>query len=306
MRKAFSDTLIQSARENPRVIFLTADLGFKVFDTYKELFPGRYINVGVAEAQLVNAAVGLALEGWRPIIYSIAPFMVCRPLEQIKIGISYHNLPVLIVGAGGGFTYSRAGITHQAPDDLALISLLPHFKIYAPGGPDELRDLMQQIVKLDGPSYMRVGKFGEPDVAHDSPVIQGKARRLSEGEYLAVISVGEVIAEVTPAVMQARSAGIGPAHFHFHTVKPLDIEILDEIDARFEATLVIEESIPQGGLFSEICRWKAERGSALRIYRRGAPDSFVLGSPDRDELRLMLGLDRQSIKNYIEDLFTKR
>ncbi|MHC9544291.1 MAG: transketolase family protein [Vulcanimicrobiota bacterium] len=305
MRKAFSDTLFRCARENPRIIFLTADLGFQVFDAFREQFPGRYINVGVAEAQLVNAAVGLALEGWRPIIYSIAPFMVCRPFEQIKIGISYHALPVLIVGAGGGFTYSRAGVTHQAPDDLALISILPNIRIYAPGGPDELRELMPQILKLDGPSYMRVGKFGEPDVGHDSPVVPGKARKLCEGERVAVLSVGEIVAEVLPAVSQAHMEGTGPSHYHFHSVKPLDIETMEEIDARFNTMLVVEESIPQGGLYSEICRWKAEINSNLKICRRGASDSFVLGSPDREELRKILGIDRESVKTCIKELYKK-
>jgi transketolase len=306
MRKAFSDTLIKVAEKDPRIIFLTADLGFQVFDGYRELYPGRYINVGVAEAQLVNASVGLALEGWRPIIYSIAPFMVCRPFEQIKLGISYHNLPILIVGAGGGFTYCKAGITHHAPDDLALISTLPNINIYTPGGPDELCELMPQILSLDNPSYMRVGKFGEPDVGYEVPVINGKARKLSDGKHIAVISVGEIVSEVSAALRDLRKDDMMPAHFHFHTIKPFDETAIEEIDKSFESVLIVEESIPQGGIYSEICRWKAEQNSPLKIYRRGAPDSYILGSPDRKELRTLLKMDSDSIKKMIEDLFRKR
>ena len=104
MRKALADSLLQAAQVDPRVIFLTADLGFGTFDTFQQKFGSRYINVGVAEAQLVCASAGLALEGWRPIIYSIASFVTGRPFEQIRISLGYPRLPVVVVGAGGGFT----------------------------------------------------------------------------------------------------------------------------------------------------------------------------------------------------------
>ena len=106
MRRAFSDTLIKIADYDERLVFLTADLGFQVFDEFQERFGKRYLNVGVAEAQLILAAAGLAFEGFRPVAYSIAPFVTARPYEQIRFSIAYHKLPVIIVGAGGGYTYA--------------------------------------------------------------------------------------------------------------------------------------------------------------------------------------------------------
>ena len=131
MRRAFGDTLLKIATEDPSVVFLTGDLGFGVFDEFIRLFPRRYINVGVAEAQLVDCAAGLALEGWKPIVYSIASFMTGRAFEQIRLAIGYHQLPVVVVGAGGGYLYADAGVTHHAKEDLALMALVPGMNVVA-------------------------------------------------------------------------------------------------------------------------------------------------------------------------------
>lgn len=294
MRKAFSDSLVTVAKKDPRIVFLTGDLGFQVFDEFVSLFPERYVNVGVAEAQLINTAVGLALEGWRPIAYSIAPFATARPFEQIRVGIAYHNLPVMVVGAGGGFTYAKAGVTHHAPDDVALMGALPGMAIVTPGGPDELRELMPQMLKLDGPSYLRVGKFGEPEIGHDSEVRIGRARKLLDGEKIAVITSGDIVSDIYPKLKSLN--GINAALYHFHTIKPVDISAFEEIAALYEYAVVIEEAIPQGGLFHEMCVWKAGSNSTLKIVRRGSPDAFILGNPNREELRSRLGIDGDSIQ----------
>lgn len=301
MRKAFSDTLVRVAQEDPKVVFLTGDLGFQVFDEFIQAFPERYLNVGVAEAQLVNTAVGLALEGWRPIVYSIAPFATARPFEQIRFGVAYHNLPVMVVGAGGGFTYAKAGVTHHAADDLALMGTLPGMSLVTPGGPDELRELMPQMLKLSGPSYLRVGKFGEPELGHASPVTLGLARRLLDGEKVAVITSGDIVCDIYPRLKERRP-GLNPALYHFHTVKPLDRGTMEEIAARFPLAIVVEESIPQGGLYQEICNWKAETNSPLKIVRRGAPDAFVMGNPARDELRRRIGVDGEALGRLLSQL----
>lgn len=306
MRKAFSDTLTRAAAENEKIVFITGDLGFGVFDDFRKKFGPRYLNVGVAEAQVVNTAVGLALEGWRPIIYSIAPFVTARPYEQIRFGIAYHRLPILVIGAGGGFTYAKSGVTHHAPDDLLLMSALPGMTVVSPGGPDEIRSLMPQLLALSGPSYMRVGKFGEPDVGCSAPAIVGKARRLFDGKGMAIITVGDIVTAVKPAVETLRSKeNLHPALYHFHTVKPLDTEALREISAGYELAVIVEECVPQGGLFNEVCRWKAECDSPLKLSRLGAPDAFILGSPGREELRKRIGVDAAAVNARCRAYFKK-
>lgn len=303
MRRAFSETLVRVAEKNSKIIFLTGDLGFQVFDEFIEKFGARYVNTGVAEAQLVNTAVGLALEGWRPIIYSIAPFATARPYEQIRFGIAYHNLGVMIVGAGGGFTYAQAGVTHHAPDDLALMSALPNMTVVAPGGPDELEALMPQMLQLSGPSYLRVGKFGEPNVGSNSPIRLGKVRPIIKGEKVAILTLGDIVSDIKPEIERLHAKGIRPGLFHYHTIKPLDISSFSEIEAEYEYAIVLEECIPQGGLFQQLCCWKATTNAVLQLTRCGAPDSFILGNPTREELRQRIGVDAHSLGCICKSIF---
>lgn len=296
MRRSFGDTLLKMAEEDPRVIFLTGDLGFQVFDSFRDKFGPRYVNVGVAEAQLMCAAAGLALEGWRPIAYSIASFATSRPYEQIKISIAYQELPVVVVGAGGGYTYSNAGVTHHAPDDLGLMSALPGMTVTAPGSPEEVAAILPALLRLPGPSYMRIGKFGEPNYKAMEPPVLGKARLLLPGERVAIVSTGDMAAVAIEAALSLNADGIRPAVYQMHTVKPLDKDALDSIASSADTIITIEEHLPTGGLGAAVSMWLAERGGGPRLVRLGAPDAFAFGSPERSELRRRIGCDAESLR----------
>jgi transketolase len=295
MRQAFAETLTQLAAENPRVIFLTGDLGFQVFDDFRARFGARYVNVGVAEAQMICAAAGLALEGWHPVVYSIASFITSRAFEQIRININYPQLPVVIVGAGGGYSYSSSGVTHHAADDLALMSVLPGMTVVAPGDPNEVAQLLPQILQLPGPSYLRIGKFGEPSYNVDEPAILGRARLLKDGERVAVVSTGDMASLVLEVLETLRTNGIFPIAYQMHTVKPLDTATLDLLAERVETIIVIEEHVPFGGLGATVGLWRATHEEGPKVIRIGAPDRVVLGNPKRDDLWHCLKYDAQSI-----------
>jgi transketolase len=295
MRQAFADVLVRLAAEDDRVVFLTGDLGFQVFDAFRERFGPRYINVGVAEAQMVSAACGLALVGFRPVAYSIASFATARPFEQVKLDLGYAGVPVVLVGAGGGFTYANAGVTHHAPDDLGLMCLIPGMTVVAPGCPSELAALLPQLLRLKGPSYLRIGKYGEPDYqALDVPVL-GRARRLRAGCRVGLLCTGDVAVEAVAAADLLSREGISLDVWQFHTVKPIDTDALEDVAARCGVLLVAEEHIPTGGLGDAVARWLATRGGGPRLVVRGAPDAFVLGSPSREELREQLGYSQQQL-----------
>jgi transketolase len=295
MRRAFSDSLVKLGGENDRLIFLTGDLGFQVFDRFRELYPGRYVNVGVAEAQLVDCAAGLALAGWRPIVYSIASFMTGRAFEQIRIMVSYHQLPVIVVGAGGGYLYGSSGVTHHAKEDLALMSLLPGMTVVAPGDPFEVEQLMPQLLQHQGPSYLRIGKFGE--VRYDAPaaVVLGKARHLRDGAGVAVLTTGCEAARAVEAWEILNREGLPPAVYQFHTVKPLDTETLDRLGRSCDALVVVEEHAESGGLRAAVARWKVTTNAAVRVVGLGPDDELALGNPSQEELRARYGYDAAAI-----------
>ncbi len=295
MRRAFSDSLVRLAGQDDRLIFLTGDLGFQVFDEFCEKFPGRYVNVGVAEAQLVDCAAGLALEGWRPVVYSIASFMTGRAFEQIRVTVSYQNLPVMIVGVGGGYLYGDSGVTHHAKEDLGLMSLLPNMTVTAPGDPDEINQLMPQLLKLDGPSYIRIGRFDEPRYETPSPVIVGKARLLREGERVAVVTTGAEAARAVEAWDVLSSERIAPSVYQFHTVRPLDTKTLDSLAREVETLIVVEEHAVTGGLRTTVNSWCAGRDETLKVIGLGPDDGLALGNPSQEELRERYSYNSKSI-----------
>ncbi len=295
MRGAFARTLDRCAQADPKVVFITGDLGFQVFDAYREAHGPRYINAGIAEAQMVCAAAGLALEGFRPVIYSIASFMTARPFEQIRVCLAYPHLPVVVVGAGGGYCYAASGVTHHAPDDLALMSLLPGMTIVCPGDPGEVESLLPQLLKLPGPSYMRIGKFGEgPLDAEEAPVL-GRGRRLRSGHGIAILTTGDMARQVLDLEADLASLGIAPWVYQIHTLTPLDLDLVDELARTVRAILVLEEASPIASLALQVRERVISRSSSCRVERLGPGHAFALGNPSRANLMRREGYGPEAV-----------
>lgn len=295
MRRAFSNALLRLLENDERVIFLTGDLGFGVFDEIIARFPKRYINVGVAEAQLVNCAAGLALDGWRPLVYSIASFMTGRAFEQIRVSIGYHQLPVIVIGAGGGYTYATSGVTHHAREDFALMSLVPGMAVIAPGDPREVEILLPKLVERDGPSYMRVGRFGEPTLDADALIEVGRGRVVRDGSKVAILTTAGSVIQAIEAWEMLAQQGMAPIICHFHTLVPFDAECFDAVANRVETIIVVEDHAPQGGLGATVCQRLASTGRACNLVRLGPGDDLVLGNPSQEQLRRELHYDAEGI-----------
>ena len=288
MRRAFADTLIELATDDPTIILLTGDLGFGVFDSYQEQFPDRFINVGICEQAMVDIAVGLSFEGFKPIVYSIASFMTGRAWEQIKIA-NYQGASIVVVGAGGAYTYSTAGTTHHAAEDLGLMSLIPGMTVTAPGCPNEIRQLLPQLIEQGGMSYMRIGKYGESD--YDCRVEVGKALPLRYGKDLVIATTGDMAATCIEVGNILEHQGLDITIYQYHTVKPLDTKPLLDLEERYDTLLVVEEHSPIGGLADAI----SNTGICCHIDRCGPSDSLLLDSMHRPEFLKSVGLDVDSI-----------
>lgn len=302
VRKAFSETLSQLAAENSRVALLTGDLGFQVFDDFHQRFGPRYVNIGVAEAALVAAAAGMAMEGWRPFAYSIASFITGRAFEQIRITVDYPNLPVVLVGGGGGYTYASSGVTHHAVEDIALMSVLPNMTVVIPGDPNETRELMPQLLMLPGPSYLRIGRYGEPTYQSSDPIVLGRARLLSDGEQIAIISAGDMAVVVLQSLSLLKDDHIFPMAYQMHTIKPLDTTVLNTLADRAHTIVVVEECCPSGGLASAVSTWLTQRQGSPKMVRLGPPDALALGNQNRDELRRVLSYDAHALADLCRSL----
>src|SRR5262252_9087896 len=157
MRTAFSNALVQAALADPRIVLLTGDHGYALFDEFRAACPGQYINAGVAEQNMVGVAAGLAKGGLRPVVYGLSAFVPVRVLEQIKIDVCYEELPVVFIGDGAGVVYSALGTSHQSTEDIATLRALPHLGILSPADGQEMTTCMALALAAPGPVYLRMG-----------------------------------------------------------------------------------------------------------------------------------------------------
>ena len=270
MRKAFAETLAELARQDPRIILLTADLGYMALDPFSRTVPDQFINVGVAEQNLVGVGTGLAEAGFIPFLYSIAPFAALRPYEFIRNGPILHRLPVRIVGVGGGFEYGPNGMSHYGLEDIALMRVQPDMMIVCPADFHQARTAIQKTWDLPGPIYYRLGKDDlsvVPGLEGEFEV--GRIQILSEGADLAFLSMGSITNEVVAAAEKLRRGGVCATVAVVSSMNPDPTEDLVRLLARFPAAVSVEAHYLNGALGSLVAEVISENKLACRLKRCG-------------------------------------
>jgi len=295
MRDAFVRTLSDVAAGDPRVVLLTADLGFKLFDEFQRRCPGRFFNLGVAEANMISVAAGLALDGRRPFVYSIVPFVTARCLEQIRNDVCEMELPIKIVGVGGGYAYGQNGPSHHGVDDIGMMRSLPGMTVVVPCDPRETAAAVVAILEHEGPAYLRLARSNDPILqGTDAPFEIGVPTRLRTGNKIALLACGGIAAEAVSAARALSQRGLDPAVYSVHTVKPLG-KLVDRL-ATYEQLFVLEEHGPHGGLFEALCGALADSERyTLRVHRISAPDHFHRRVGSSAFLRSSSGIDADTI-----------
>ena len=302
MRNAFADELTRLGDEDHRVVMLSGDIGNRLFDAFKDKHQNRFFNCGVAEANMTGLAAGLAMNGLRPVTYTITPFVTTRCLEQIRTDICYHDLPVTIVAVGAGLAYAGLGPSHHACEDIAFLRALPNMVVICPGDAWEVRAALRAAMKQDKPVYLRMGKKGEPKV-HQGPVENfaiGKAIPIVEGTQICILSTGNMLPEAIEAARLLEKSGKSARVVSFHTVKPLDGDCLTETLRRFELVVTVEEHSVIGGFGSAVVEWAVDNGFDTRkVLRIGTPDKFFKESGEQEHARKQLGLSADQIAGRI-------
>jgi transketolase len=300
MRDAFIKGLSTLAEADERVVLLTGDLGFKIFDDFARRFPGRFVNAGVAEPNMIGVAAGLALDGFRPFAYSIAPFATLRCFEQIRNDICHHNLPVTVVGVGGGYSYGTNGPTHHALEDIGAMRTLPNMTVLCPGDPVEAELSVRAIGSHAGPVYLRLGRAGDPVVHRDPPDFQiGRAITIQQGTDCTLISTGGILPVVVEASRRLREHSVRARVVSMHTVKPLDSATLEECCTGGAPVFTIEEHGPAGGLGSALGEWLVARQIPCRLISITTREQFAHRSGSQSFLRAEEGLSGQQIAERI-------
>ena len=302
MRNAFSHQLVSLALKDPKVLLLTGDHGYTLFDTFRKECPTQYINAGIAEQNMVGMAAGLARVGFRPVVYGLAAFIPIRTLEQIKLDIAHDNLPVVFIGDGAGFVYSHLGTSHQSTEDIAASRSIPNLTVLSPADRFEMSACMEYAYNIKAPAYLRMGKSDLGDV-HKMPLKhlqEGKIIKLREGltGQPCLISTGSmVIKAITIADEFDLTVWSAPS------IKPLNPENICEALKNYTSVITLEEHSVIGGLGTAI----AEIVSAnipMRVLRLGVQDRFSKKCGSYSYLLHEHGLDITHLKKQINDFIT--
>jgi transketolase len=306
MRNAFAAELTALAAEDQRVVLLSGDIGNRLFNKYKECFGERFFNCGVAEANMTGVAAGMALCGLRPITYTITPFNTTRCLEQIKIDICYHNLPVVIVGVGSGLSYAGLGATHHSCEDIAFLRALPNMTVVCPGDVWEVRLALRGAISHGGPVYIRLGKKNEPVIHEQAPDFAlGKAIPIRPGKDICLLSTGNMLPIAMQAAGEIDNRGASAAVVSFHTIKPLDEDLLAALFSKFKVVATIEEHSLLGGFGSSVAEWLVDQApQPARLCRIGIEDQFLHEAGGQDYARQLCGLTPANIARKTLALLT--
>lgn len=307
MKKALVNAVCDLMCENENIYMFTADLGYGVMNKIVEEHSERFVNVGICEQNLTAMAAGMALEGNVVFTYSIGNFPTLRCLEQIRNDVAYHHANVKIIAVGGGFAYGNLGMSHHATEDIAIMRTIPGMTVFSPADAAETTAAVKEAARISGPVYIRLGRGGEPDIAHLSFDINGimpvtKKEKHGAKYSIAILGTGTVVADVVAAAKQLEGF-FDVSAYSIPKIKPLDMEGILKICRENDCVVSVEEHNIVGGLGSAIAEVISESEVSTRLLRIGMNDQFtqVVGSPDY--LRNYYGIDCEGIVKRVCGLF---
>ena len=298
MRDAFSSELIKIASENPKVLLLTGDHGYGLFDGLKKKCNSQYVNMGVAEQNMVGVAAGLSRSGFLPLVYGLSSFIPIRVLEQIKIDVCHDKLQVIFLGDGAGFVYSHLGTSHQSTADISVTRAIPNLVILSPADKYEMMSCMQLAYKIGQPVYLRIGKSDRGDVHQNQPNLNiGDLLKLKEGKPgLHFIATGSMVRTAMEISEEYKNISVSSAP----CLKPINKEQIINICKENNLIVTLEEHSIYGGLGSIITEIAAEVSEA-KVLRIGVKDSFSEFCGTYEYLLKEHGLDLETVKSTISN-----
>ena len=296
MRGPFIRSLVQLAEQDARIILLTGDLGFQTVEPFIEKFPQRFVNMGVAEQNMVGVATGLAEAGYIPFIYSIVNFAVLRTYEFIRNGPIYHQLPVRIIGVGGGYEYGHDGITHYGLEDIGVLRIQPGIVVVAPADFKQAVTALKNTYQLHQPVYYRLSK-------DEKTIIPGLDGRFSmdgielikEGRDFLFLSMGTITTEVVQAAAQLEESGIHAAVGVVACVNPSPVSSLLRILQGYPKVMTVESHYRTGGLGSLVAEVVADHGLNCEVFRCAILDLPDGHTGSQSFMQGLAGISREDI-----------
>ncbi len=303
MRKAFSALMEHAGKTDKKTIFFTGDLGFMALEGVRESMGDRFVNTGVSEQNMVTAAAAVASEGFTVFCYSIAPFTVFRPAEQIRLDVCLHNKNVKIVGNGGGYGYGIMGGTHHAIEDIAVLSSFQNMRCYIPFCKEDVEGVFNSMMDRVGPAYLRLGGGQKPEDL-ELPKYS-HTRKLTSGKKITVVALGPVTLNALTAI-----SSLNKDEIELFVITEIPIpNFSSELQESIKKTgklLVVEEHVQRGGLGENLAELVLESGLSCQyqhLFAKGYPNGLYGSQKYHQKLS---SLDPDSIKSKIQEMINEK
>ena len=301
--KPHEHNLVAWAKDRPDVLVLSGDLtGSTEIQLFKDTYPDRFISMGMAEQNMLSWAGGLAREGYVPFLHTFAVFLYRRPLDQLEMSVCYPNLPVRLVGFLPGLS-TPGGVTHQAIEDIAVLRGLPNMTILEMGDATDVESVLDVTDQISGPVYIRMLRGGVPRLfPKDEPIRLDRARVVSEGTDLTLLTSGNCTEEAMRATALLTQRGVSITHLHVSTLKPFnDPAVVDAVSSPKHGVVTMENHVVTGGLGTSVAEVMAEHGVGRRLFRMGVNNTYAQGASFPYLLRKH-GIDALALVHQVEEM----
>lgn len=302
IRQQFVDTMVEVGQEDSNLVVLVSDISHFRLQPFARACPGRYYNIGICEPTIISMAAGLAKMGFYPVVHTIAPFIIERSFEQLKLDFCYQQLGGNLVTIGSVFDYSNLGCTHHCYGDFALLKTLPGAQITYPASPVEFDTLFRQAYRSGFLTLFRIPAH-QHDQAFGAKDIQfGKGIKVTDGSNLTIIATGPQLRNALAAQDALSNMGWNAEILYIHTIRPLDTDLIHASVSKTRHVLVVEEHMQSGGLGDDVLR-ETKNIQNVRYSFMSIPDTFVTGYGSYQDHCDSLGLSREGILNMVKDEF---
>jgi transketolase len=302
IRQQFVDTMFEVGQNDPRLVILVGDISHFILQPFAKAYPGRYYNVGICEPTIVGMAAGMAKVGFYPVVHTIAPFIIERSFEQIKLDFCYQKLGGNLVTVGSAFDYSNLGCTHHCYNDFALLKTLPDTQIIYPASSVEFDALFKQTYNNDKLTLLRIPAYQHGKEFTTSEIQCGKGIKITDGGNLTIIVTGPQLGSALAARDALGDMGWDSEILYIHTIRPLDVELIYASVSKTRNILVVEEHMQSGGLGDDVLRATRDipdvQYSCISI-----PDEFITEYGLYEDHCQRLGLTRDGIIRRVQNDF---
>ncbi len=300
MRDAFFDALYEIALKDRNIIVISADMGAPSLDKYREKLAEQFINVGIAEQNMVNVATGLALEGKKVFVYAIMPFATLRCYEVIKVNLSLMNIPVTIIGVGAGFGYDDSGPTHHSTEDIAIMRALPNMTVLSPSDSIMAAKFAQMSCQMPTPNYVRLDREMLPIIYQKDADFADGLSVLKTGKDICIVATGNMVHRAMEVADKLNEQAISTGVIDLYRIKPINQKLLLGSLSKSKRIVTLEEHLLAGGLGSAVLEILADNDKSWPIKRLGIQDKYLYAYGGRKNIQSLCGLDTSSVTKTIK------